>query len=158
MIELRQGNEADCDAVLAVLKESFSPYLNLLIPPSGVTKETAETLRQKVVTETLLVAEVDGRVVGCLFFTPHHAQPDTLYFGRLGVLPAFQKQGIARQLVRQVEQAATAGGFAKVGLAVRIVLPDNIHFFESMGYEIAEAKAHTGFNEPTYYTMVKQIG
>lgn len=157
MIALRQGHEADCPAVLTVLQESFAPYLKLLTPPSGVTQETVETLRQKVETETLLVAEVDGRVVGCLFFTTHHSQPDTLYFGRLGVLPANQKQGIAQQLVGQVEQAAKEGGFAQVELAVRIVLPDNIRFFESMGYEIAEAKAHTGFNDPTYYTMVKQI-
>lgn len=154
---IRIGTKQDCAAVLSVLRSAFASAHNKLDPPSGVGAETVETLQKKCDEQTLLLAELDGRVVACLFFTQHRKKTDTLYFGRLGVLPAFQKQGIARLLICRVEQAAQQSGYAKVGLAVRIVLSENIQFFQSLGYEIIKAKAHPGYSEPTYYTMEKTI-
>lgn len=92
--------------------------------------------------------------MGALFYTP---QGKALYFGRLAVLAAYQKQGIARQLIEHLERVAKAEGFERVTLAVRIVLQDNIQCFRALGYAVVGTGTHEGFNEPTYYKMEKEI-
>lgn len=164
MIHTRQGAEADCAMVLAVLQAAFGAYQDL-DPPSGVTRETVEALREKVAQEMLWVAEVDdgsvsepGRVVACVFTKPHQKYRDALYFGRLAVLPAYQRQGIARRLIAVVEQQAREQGFRRVVLGVRVALPDNTHYYQSLGYEIIGAGTHPGYTAPTFYRMGKVIG
>jgi predicted N-acetyltransferase YhbS len=106
-------------------------------------------------THTLLLAKDDENVVGCVFFTP--VNETDVYFGRLSVLPAYQNQGIASQLLACVEAYAADNGYKRVTLAVRIVLADNVRYFQSLGYQITSKESHEGFTEPTYYTMAKMI-
>jgi hypothetical protein len=40
---------------------------------------------------------------------------------------------------------------------VRILLPDNVAFFESLGFTRTDARAHPGFDHPTYYVMVLRV-
>ncbi len=157
IVQIRRGHEADCDAVLATLKASFAPYQGRLNPPSGVHTETVYTLRDKLASQTLLVAEVDGRVVGCVFLMPFKQQEGDLYFGRLAVLPMYQKQGIARRLVEHVERYGREHGFQRVRLGVRIALSENVHTFQRLGYEIAGKGQHEGYDQATYYHMSKSL-
>lgn len=157
IVQIRQGHEADCEAVLAVLKASFAPYQERLDPPSGVNAETVHSVRGKLASQTLLVAEVDGRVVGCVFLMPFKQQEGDLYFGRLAVLPAYQKQGVARRLVEQVEQYGCEHGFQRVRLGVRIALSENVYTFQRLGYEIAGEGQHEGYGYATYYHMSKSL-
>ncbi|NJN55733.1 MAG: GNAT family N-acetyltransferase, partial [Anaerolineae bacterium] len=110
------------------------------------------------IEETLWLAEGDGRIVACIFAKPHPQNPPDLYFGRLGVLPAYQRQGLARHLIEVVEgQAARGQGFQRVVLAVRIALPQNVRYFQSLGYEITGTGTHKGYEEPTFFTMAKGV-
>ncbi len=155
MVVIEIGIEKDCPEVLALLQEAFAPYKSWLVPQSGVFRESIETLKRKLQSDhTLLKATIKGKIVGALFYTP---QGKALYFGRLAVLAAYQKQGIARQLIEHVERAAKAEGFERVTLEVRIVLRDNIECFRTLGYTVVGMGAHEGFNEPTYYKMAKEI-
>lgn len=164
MIHIRRGTEADCTAVLVVLQAAFGAYRDL-DPPSGVTRETVDALREKVSQETLWVAEVDDgsettarQIVACVFTKPHQQYADALYFGRLAVLPAYQRQGIARRLIAVVEQQAREQGFRRVVLGVRVALPENTRYYQSLGYEIIGAGTHPGYTAPTYYRMGKVMG
>jgi predicted N-acetyltransferase YhbS len=164
MCHIRQGQETDCEAVLTVLQAAFGVYQNL-DPPSGVTRETVATLREKLLGETLWVAEVGGeseaapgRIVACVFTRPHQQYTDALYFGRLAVLPAYQRQGIARRLIGVVEQQAREQGFRRVVLGVRVALPDNVRYYQSLGYEIMGSGTYPGYAGPTYYRMGRVIG
>ncbi len=163
MIHIRQGNEADCEAVLVVLQAAFGAYKDL-DPPSGVTRETIEALREKLAQETLWVAEEDGEseaalggIIACVFAKPHQQYTDALYFGRLAVLPAYQRQGIARRLIGVVEQQAREQGFHRVVLGVRTALPENVRYYQSLGYDIIGVGTHQGYTEPTYYRMGKLV-
>ncbi|HRQ37588.1 MAG TPA: GNAT family N-acetyltransferase [Chloroflexota bacterium] len=164
MCHIRQGNETDCEAVLTVLQAAFGVYQNLA-PPSGVTGETVAALRGKMAQETLWVAEIsDGsettsrHIVACVFTKPHQQYTNALYFGRLAVLPAYQRQGIARRLIAVVEQQAREQGFRQVVLGVRVALSDNVRYYQSLGYEIIGSGTHPGYAEPTYYRMGRVIG
>ena len=157
MIVIEIGNHADCAEVLTILQAAFAPYTDALQPPSGVVRETEQTLKEKLATNTLLIAKDDNKMVGCVFYMPHQGHPQNIYFGRLAVLPAYQKQGIARQLLAQVEQNGQQTGYKKVVLYVRKALPNNVWFFQSCGYEIYDEGIHTGFTEPTFYKMAKIV-
>ncbi len=157
MITIETGNPADCAQVLTIIQTAFAPYAERLHPPSGVTRETEQTLREKLATNTLLLAKDDQMIVGCVFYTQHKEDPGEIYFGRLAVLPTYQKQGIARQLIARVEQDAQSNNYSKVVLYVRKVLTSNVQFFQACGYEIYAEGAHSGFTEPTYYKMAKVV-
>ena len=157
MITVETGSQTDCADVLTILQTAFAPYADLLNPPSGVTRETKQTLQEKLATNTLLLAKDGQTTVGCVLYKQHEDDPRSIYFGRLAVLPAWQKQGIARQLVAQVEQAAQSNNDNKVVLYVRKILTSNVGFFQSCGYEIYAEGTHSGFTEPTYYKMVKAV-
>ena len=157
MIHIEVGGREDCTAVLPILQAAFAPYIDNLQPPSGVFSETVHTLEKKCETNTLLLAQNEQGIVGCVFYTVQKGHPENLYLGRLAVLPELQGRGIARELVLQVEQAARGQGYEKVALYVRKVLTANITFFQSCGYEIYAEGTHKGFTEPTYYKMAKAM-
>lgn len=157
MITIETGSHGDCADVLAILQTAFAPYVDLLNPPSGVMRETEQTLQEKLANNTLLLAKDGQTIVGCILYKQYEEDPGTIYFGRLAILPTYQKQGIARQLVTQVEHAAQSSNYNKVVLYVRKVLPQNVQFFQSCGYEIYGEGTHSGFMEPTYYKLAKIV-
>jgi ribosomal protein S18 acetylase RimI-like enzyme len=86
-----------------------------------------------------------------------HPEGDGFYLGRLAVKPGWQRRGIARALVGSVIAAGREARVRQVTLNVRILLPDNIALFESLGFSRIEARAHPGMDHPTYYVMVRRL-
>ncbi|MDO9444463.1 MAG: GNAT family N-acetyltransferase, partial [Dehalococcoidia bacterium] len=80
-----------------------------------------------------------------------------LYFGRLSVLPAHRRTGIAEALVSFVEAEAVRRGAAGVLLSVRIALPDNQRLFARLGYAEIGRQAHPGFDHATWIDMRKSL-
>lgn len=73
--------------------------------------------RQKVILS--LVAEVDGRVVGHLLFSPMTVDSESGSFkvaalGPMAVLPGYQRRGIGSQLIRQGLDRLRRAGYAAV--------------------------------------------
>src|SRR5689334_12318910 len=102
-LTLREAGDSDLPAVLGVLHAAFDEYREWLDPPSGVHRETLESLREYREHGCVMLALISGAVVGCVLF---HATADHVYFGRLAVLPAFRNRGIASALVDGVEDRA----------------------------------------------------
>jgi GrpB-like predicted nucleotidyltransferase (UPF0157 family) len=57
-----------------------------------------------------------------------------------------------------VEAEAWAAGAPAVRLGVRIPLADNHRFYMALGYRIVDARAHEGYEFPTWYLMEKRRG
>lgn len=140
--------------LLALVRSAFAAHRGRIDPPSSVLGDTVQTLREKLAVENAAVADQAGRIVGCVFYVP---KGDDLYFSKLAVSPDFQGRGIARRLIGHVEQQAAEAGLGRVTLGVRIALPDNVGFFEGLGYRIVGETTHPGFAAPTSYTMAKRI-
>jgi predicted N-acetyltransferase YhbS len=153
-ITLREAAEDDLPAALAVLHAAFEEYRALLDPPSGVHRETVESLRTYLARGRLTLALLENDVVGCVLY---HAEEHYMYFGRLSVLPAWRGRGIARALIEHVEARARDLGLARVRLGVRIALPHNRAYYERMGYRLVEARAHAGYAEPTFVILEKSL-
>lgn len=82
----------------------------------------------------LLVAELmEGAVVGCALGGPQTADPQfagELYL--LGVLPAYQRQGIGRNLVAAVAARLSQQGIRSMQVRVLTINP-NRYFYERLG-------------------------
>jgi predicted N-acetyltransferase YhbS len=153
-ITFRLARVEDALAIVAVIHRAFAQYEGVLVPRSGAMSETAETVTARLADESCLLALAAATPVGCVFYKE---AGNSLYFGRLAVLPERRSEGIARLLVAGVEAAARAAGAEAVTLGVRVALPANFAFFTSLGYREIARTAHEGFSEPTSITMEKGI-
>ena len=120
-----------------VMRAAFEQYRDALEPPSGALATDAAGVRELMELGGILVCESDGRIVASVF---HRTHPDHVYLGRLAVLPAFRRRGLAVRLVAAVESLAAANGRRQVRLGVRLALPENRAFFERLGYRADRAR------------------
>jgi predicted N-acetyltransferase YhbS len=153
-ILLRQANNADVPRIVEVIRAGFEEYRGRLDPPSGAHDETIETIQRKMQNASAVVALADEKIVGCVLV---EIENDHIYLGRLAVLPEFRKQGIARKLMAWAETRAHALGFTRVQLGVRLALPENLAYFQKLGYRISKYEHHSGFAEPTFATLEKEV-
>ena len=151
---LREATTEDAPSLSAVILAAFEEYRGRLDPPSGAHDQTVPTIRQKLVTAHAVVASIDGEVVGCAFYEP---EDDHIYLGRIAVLPQYRRQGIASKLIAWVEAQTRSLGYARVRLAVRLVLDDNRAFYERHGYLFHSYGTHAGYADPTFVNLEKNV-
>ncbi len=151
---LREAATADIPAALAVLHAAFEEYQGRIDPPSGVHRETVESLATAMETGRLILAELDATLAGCVLY---RADSDHIYFGRLAVLPAYRRRGVAGALIAYVEQRGRELNLPHVRLGVRVALPELRDRYLRMGYRLVEARRHEGYAEPTYLIMEKSL-
>jgi ribosomal protein S18 acetylase RimI-like enzyme len=153
-IILRAATDADLPAALTVLHAAFAEYRAWLDPPSGVHRETVESLRAYLERGHMALASIDDMLVGVVLY---HAEPGHIYFGRLSVLPEYRRRGIAGILIEYVETYARKLGLPRVRLSVRIAQPQNRAYYERIGYRFVEARTHAGYSAPTYDVLEKTL-
>ena len=95
---LRRESTEDIEAITHVTVEAFKNH-----PVSHQTEQfIIDALRDAGVLAVSLVAEIDGRVVGHVAFSPVSVSDGTRHWyglGPISVLPAHQRQGIGTSLV-----------------------------------------------------------
>ena len=95
-MRIRQETEADRAAVRAVNETAFE---------TPTQADLVEALHGKDVSLVSLVAEVDGKVVGHILFSPvsltEHAYLNLMGLAPMAVVPDYQRKGIGSALVRQ---------------------------------------------------------
>lgn len=119
-------------------------------PPSSVLKETLADFEKRLRSETAIVAEASGRLIGGVFCIP---QGDALYIGRLTVAPAWRRRGVAGALVDAAKDEARRVGAKRITLRARIMLPGNVALFRRHGFTVVAEETHAGFSAPTSYAM-----
>jgi ribosomal protein S18 acetylase RimI-like enzyme len=126
-------------------------FRNLQIdPPSGVLKETVAGFLDRMKSETVLVAERDGVLIGGVFCA---SQADSLYVGRLAVRGDVRRLGVASGLLDAAKDEALRLGKSKVTLSTRISLTSNIALFTNHGFVKVAETCHPGFSHPTSWDM-----
>lgn len=153
-IEIQLASNADAETLVKILHDAFQEYDGVLIPPSGVHQESAESVRAKMQTGQWLLARCNGRAAGCVWCEPNDGY---MYLGRLAVVPELRGRGIGNVLIDAVETRAREQGFARVRLGVRVALADMRAAYERRGYVFVETRTHEGFTEPTYVILEKTL-
>ena len=153
-ISYRIAREYDVPNILNVIQESFEEYRGKLNPPSSAHDKTVKKVQEELAAATVFVAQDKTTLVGCVFF---RRQEDYIYLNRLSVLPAWRKMGIAGELIGLVEQQTIKQGLTKVRLSVRLALLENQAYYQKKGYEFKHYGTHSGYTEPTYMVLEKQL-
>ncbi|WP_201026107.1 GNAT family N-acetyltransferase [Mastigocoleus testarum] len=98
MVVIRNESASDFEAISAVTKAAFENH-----PHSNNTEQfIVNALRSANALTVSLVAEVGGKVVGHIAFSPVNISDDSQNWyglGPISVLPEFQKQGIGKSLL-----------------------------------------------------------
>ena len=117
----------------------------------------------------MLVAELDGRVVGTVSMGGHGFQrPGSLRLFALDVGAAFRRRGVATALVKAVEAIATGRALGGVNLEVAVDNEDAVRLYERLGYgrheepvlDRWEKRLDDGTSEPIdvpSWVMVKRL-
>jgi len=145
-IVIRDETAADVDAITEVTCAAF-----MSMEISNHTEQFIITaLRAANALTVSLVAELDGRVIGHIAFSPvtlSDGAPNWYGLGPVSVLPAFQRQGIGKALIREGLshlKAMKARGCCLVGH------PD---YYGKLGFINPPGLAHEGVPPEAFFAM-----
>ena len=120
---VRGARQDDLDAVLALWGGARSAH--------AVTEDTPERVAGLIASESLLVAEDGGEIVGALI-AAFDGWRGNMY--RLAVVPSRRRRGIARLLVEAGEARLRARGAPRVTALVAFDDAAARGFWEAVGY------------------------
>lgn len=152
---IRLATAADAADLLSTIHGAFAQYHAVVPQPSSLREDSA-SIAQRLATQTAFIAHVAHQPVGCVFCYPDEHAGD-FYLGRLAVLPAHRRHGLASQLVAAVANLAHKNGYQRVTLEVRIAFEGNVRLFNALGFEVYGTGTHAGFDQPTWYKMARTL-
>ena len=125
-ITIREFKIEDYPAVQSLWAEAGLPFR-----PLG--RDRPERVAAEITRDTavFLVAAVGDRLAGVVFGT-HDGRRG--WINRLAVAPAFQRRGVARRLVREVERRLEARGLEITSALIESENEASMRFFAAIGY------------------------
>ena len=145
---------SDWDGLLSLIWQSFASMHGRIDPPSSATALTGEALQRRAGNEIGFLAVEDRKLAGCIFCRP---ESQSLYIGKLAVLPGLQGKGIGRQLLAAAEAVALRRNLAVLRLETRIELAENHATFAAWGFVKTAENTHSGFTRTTSIEMQKRL-
>ncbi|ANC72095.1 GNAT family N-acetyltransferase [Deinococcus radiodurans] len=154
-MNIRRVTPADLPAFLAVMLAAG------MDPRSAWNSTTVADLEKSMSgphSGGFLALDSGGEAVGCVGFRPDPHDPHTLTLNKLATLPQVRGQGVARQLVDEVEGLAAREGFQRVLLAVSQVNLGVRPFYEGLGYrQVDEDYAYSSGKNGRPVVLAKEV-
>lgn len=129
----------DAPLVYHIMREAFAEYENVLQPPSGANRETVDDVTAAMQQGGAALAWVGEMPVASARF---RVDGDALCVGRVAVLPAYRQRGIAKAVMRYMENIARQHRRDVLCVGVRMSLPGNLALYQSLGYEMVDVIQH----------------
>ena len=131
-IQIRAASDADSAAVLQCLAAAFAPYQSEYTPEAYAdTVLTPETLQARLGHMHVLVATMNGRVVGTIAAA---LTQDEGHLRGMAVLPEFRGSGVAASLLDAIEAWLRSSACTRVTLDTTMPLAAAMRFYEKHGY------------------------
>ena len=145
-IVIRSETDADVSAIAEVTAAAFKT----LAISDHTEQFIIEALRAARALTVSLVAEVDGRVVGHIAFSPVTISDGTRHWYGLGpvsVLPEYQRQGIGKALIQE--------GLARLKEmnAKGCCLVGHPGYYRKFGFENMPGLVHEGVPEEVFFAL-----
>jgi predicted N-acetyltransferase YhbS len=128
MLKIRGAIESDLPEILKIQAEAFGEYQGTY-ETSAWTKETLENVRLDSREKVVLVAELDGAVVGSVRYW---IAGGVCVIRLLSVRPTHQGHGIGKALLREIERLAVDAH--KFYVCTMLRASRNIAMFLNLGY------------------------
>ena len=142
-------------ALIQVLHEAFRYMEGRIDPPSSLETMGIEAIKKKAQDEVLIVAQDDGKLVGCAFAA---LRDDCVYLSKVAVALTSRRQGITRSMLKAAEEIAEQRGKPFLELQTRVELIENHLAFGSLGFIKVAETAHPGYSRTTSITMRMRVG
>lgn len=154
-VRVVDASAEDARLVWRVMRASFAEQATL-DPPSSANHETVDDVRAHMARGGAVLAYLPGMPdpVGS---ARYRLEPDHCFVARVAVLPEYRRRGVARALMRHLEDIARLHRRSAVHLAVRTALVSNLRLYASLGYEVVEVRAHPRGGAANSARMVKQL-
>jgi GNAT superfamily N-acetyltransferase len=137
-IEVRPARPGERPAIDSIMAAATAQLRRIYRP-------TAQAVAQaKSAPVEWLVAECQGRLVGTLRYD---RQDDRFHLG-LGVVPDFQRQGVARLLIERLAAMARSSGARCLSLYT-ICQTGNVAIFERLGFAVVREAPAVGVESMT---------
>lgn len=145
-LTIRDETPADIDVITEVTVAAFAT-----LEISDHTEQfIIQALRSAKALTLSLVAEVDGRVVGHIAFSPLEISDGTKHWyglGPLAVLPQYQRRGIGSALVQEGLTRLRRLG------AAGCCLVGHPHFYRKFGFENIAGLGHAGVPQEVFFAL-----
>ncbi|MEP1205853.1 MAG: GNAT family N-acetyltransferase [Rhizobiaceae bacterium] len=147
-------DQVDWQSLFDLLHRAYAYMDTRIDPPSSLHALTVEGLAQKSAEEILLVAELEDKLIGCMFC---RREPNFLYIGKVAVDEEAQGQGIGHKLFDRAFALARREGLKELELQSRIELVENHQAFANLGFVKVGEDAHAGYDRPTSIRMRAKV-
>ena len=125
----------DIDQILEITTEAFNKYKELAGTSCSLAalNETRETIANDIENKIVLVAYINGKVVGSVRV---EVTGDTAYLSRFGVSPDYQNLGIGKALMNLVDINMKVLGVKQIQLHTAAKVKSLIIFYYGRGFYI----------------------
>ena len=151
---IREASKDEIELVRMIIYDAFKEYIGVLHPPSGALRETVEGIRKKIEGRggALIVWDESVPIGSALYYYEN----DYMYIGRVSVLPSYRGRGIAKAMIRYLEDLAKGKGYLKTRVEVRLSLPENLEYYTKLKYIPIEEHEYPDKTDK-WYTMSKNL-
>lgn len=140
-VEIRYADESD-RAGYAEIDRLATADLRAVYQPTEKAEKSRSAMSRQL---HRLVALGSSRIVGTV---QYHMNSDRLAFLGLGVHPHFRRQGIARQLIEELEAIAVRNQVELLTLYT-VRQTGNVDVFQSLGFTVVSEERTDFFESPT---------
>ena len=133
--EIRNASEKDVDQILEITGSAFEKYKELAKTQYKLPalNETRETILDDIKNKIVLVAYINGKVVGSVRVA---VNGETAYLSRFGVNPEFQNLGIGKALMNLVDINMRVMGVKQLQLHTAAKVKSLVVFYYGRGFYI----------------------
>ena len=142
--EIRNASEKDVEQIKAITIEAFNKYRELAATdyPLAALSETNEDILNDIKNNLVLVAYINGKVVGSVRVS---VDGETAYLSRFGVSPDFQNLGIGKALMNLVDINMKVMGVKQIQLHTGAKIKPLIMFYYGRGFYIDSTNKDRGY-------------
>ena len=156
-MNIRHATIEDYSAIDSLLGDAYAVVICRMPPDDGIAfKAVLPKARAKYAEKGLwVVAETQGRIVGCVAYFAPGAVEHPLFQGScahiqlLGVSPSQTKQGVGRKLMDYCLSMASSDRADEFRLQTSELMPEARKLYESLGFKQTEVLAPV-WGQPTY--------
>ena len=133
--EIRNATEADIDQIMEITGSAFVKYKELAGTQQEVAalNETRETVAEDIKNKLVLVAYINGKVVGSVRV---EVNGEIGYLSRFGVSPDFQNLGLGKALMNLVDINMKVLGVKQLQLHTAAKIKSLVCFYYGRGFYI----------------------
>ena len=129
---IRVATLDESSAIESVLRQTFSEYESLYTPAAfAATTPTASQIEQRWTEGPVWVAVQNKDIVGTVAAVP---KPSGFYIRSMAVLPSVRGHGIARKLLKEIENFAMDQRYERLFLSTTPFLHDAIRLYKHFGF------------------------